>query len=109
MGPQGHSGSSLKNNILPGGAPETARRLKAKEPYERKDTDICEQGEKERKRMEAVWSENRDLLSCIARRHLTNKATMADGSYVCDTSPSHCRCQIVTAAGVVILPPGLKL
>lgn len=38
--PQGHSGSSLKNNILPGGAPETARDLKAGEPYERKDTDI---------------------------------------------------------------------
>lgn len=29
-----------KNNILPGGAPETARDLKAEAPYERKDTDI---------------------------------------------------------------------
>lgn len=64
---------------------------------------------RERKRKEAVWSENRDLFPCISRRRLRNKATMADGSYVGDTSPSHGRCQIVTAAGVVILPPGLKL
>lgn len=48
MGPQGHSGSSLKNNTLPGGAPETARDLKAKEQRERKDTDIYRPREEEK-------------------------------------------------------------
>lgn len=105
VGPAGALGVMFKEMHCQEGRQSRPRCERQRSLMKVKDTDICLQ--RERKQFSQKTGIYFHAFQSVAPQ--TKKQWPIHWSCVGDTSPSRGGCQIVSAAGVVILPPGPKL